>query len=118
MSDTPDETGRDPAPNRALPAGVGSAVTANPLDAYPPAQMARLVEQVGVKKATLPTLQTLVLGLLAGVFIAFGAMYFTLAMTGSAALGFGPARLLGGVAFSLGLILVVVAARNCSPATA
>jgi formate transporter len=99
---------RDLAPNQALRAGVGSAITANPLEAYPPAQMARLVEQVGVKKATLPILQTLVLGLLAGAFIAFGAMYFTLTMTGSGALGFGPARLLGGVAFSLGLILVVV----------
>jgi formate/nitrite transporter len=69
--------------------------------------VALLVEQVGVKKATLPALQTLALGLLAGAFIAFGAMYFTLVMTGSP-LGFGPARLLGGLAFSLGLILVVV----------
>jgi formate transporter len=34
-------------------------------------------------------------------------MHFTLVMTGTA-LGFGPARLLGGLAFSLGLILVVV----------
>jgi formate/nitrite transporter len=83
-------------------------VTPGPLDAYPPAQVARLVEEVGVKKATLPALQTVMLGLLAGAFIAFGAMYFTVAMTGSAPLGFGPARLLAGLAFSLGLILVVV----------
>jgi formate/nitrite transporter len=79
----------------------------SPQDAYPPAQVARLVEQVGVKKATLPALQTLALGVLAGAFIAFGAMYFTLVMAGSG-LGFGPSRLLGGLAFSLGLILVVV----------
>ena len=83
------------------------AVSPSPQDAYPPAQVARLVEQVGVKKATLPAVQTFALGLLAGAFIAFGAMYATLAMTG-AALGFGPSRMLGGVAFSLGLILVVV----------
>ena len=83
------------------------AVSPSPQDAYPPAQVARLVEQVGVKKATLPAVQTLALGVLAGAFIAFGAMYFTLVMTGSE-LGFGPSRLLGGFAFSLGLILVVV----------
>ena len=79
----------------------------SPQDAYPPAQVARLVEQVGVKKATLPAVQTLTLGVLAGAFIAFGAMSFTLVMTGSE-LGLGPSRLLGGLAFSLGLILVVV----------
>jgi formate/nitrite transporter len=84
-----------------------SAVTASPQDAYPPAQIARLVGDVGVRKATMPVIQTTMLGVLAGAFIAFGAMYFTLVMTGTA-LGFGPARLLGGLAFSLGLILVVV----------
>ena len=45
--------------------------------------------------------------MLAGAFIAFGAMYATLTMAGSA-LGFGPSRMLGGLAFSLGLVLVVV----------
>jgi formate/nitrite transporter len=83
------------------------AVSPSPQDAYPPAQIALLVEQVGVKKAALPAIQTLALGLLAGAFIAFGAMYFTLVMTGSP-LGFGPSRMVGGLAFSLGLILVVV----------
>jgi formate transporter len=83
------------------------AVTASPQDAYPPAQIARLVGEVGVRKATMSVIQTTMLGVLAGAFIAFGAMHFTLVMTGTA-LGFGPARLLGGLAFSLGLILVVV----------
>jgi len=78
------------------------------LDAYAPNEIARLVENVGVKKAALPALQTLVLGFLAGVFIAFGAMNFTLVVT-DASLGFGPTRLLGGVAFALGLVLVVIA---------
>jgi formate transporter len=84
-----------------------TAVSPSPQDAYPPAQVALLVEQVGVKKATLPAVPTLALGLLAGAFIAFGAMFFTLVMTDNA-LGLGPGRLLGGLAFSLGLILVVV----------
>ena len=79
----------------------------NPWDAYAPAEMAARVERLGVAKAHLATLPTLALGVLAGAFIAFGAMFFTLVMTQSG-LGFGPARVLGGVAFSLGLILVVV----------
>lgn len=67
-----------------------------------------MVENAGVKKAALPVLQILVLAVLAGAFIAFGGMFFTVAIT-DAGLGLGPTRLLGGLAFSLGLILVVVA---------
>lgn len=81
--------------------------TGNPLDSYTPPQMARRVEAVGVTKAGLPLLPTLTLGLLAGAFIAFGGMFYTVVVTGSG-LGFGPTRLLGGLAFSLGLVLVVV----------
>lgn len=80
---------------------------AAPHDPYAPAQIARLVEEGGVRKAALPALQTLVLGALGGAFIAFGAMAYTVAVTGSP-FGFGPTRLLGGVAFSLGLILCLV----------
>ncbi|MHA1566588.1 MAG: formate/nitrite transporter family protein [Alphaproteobacteria bacterium] len=80
----------------------------NPADAYAPAQIARLIAGTGVAKAQAPMLETVMLGLLAGAFIAFGSMYFTLVMTGNP-LGFGPARMLGGLAFSLGLVLVVVA---------
>ncbi len=78
------------------------------IDAYAPAEIALRVENAGVAKAGLPVISTFVLALLAGAFIAFGGMLFTLVMTESG-LGLGPARLLGGVAFSLGLILVVVA---------
>ena len=76
-------------------------------DAYAPRQMASRVEAAGVAKANQTFLQTTVLGVLAGAFIAFGALFYTLTITESA-LGFGPTRLLGGVAFSLGLILVIV----------
>ena len=77
------------------------------IDAYSPREIAALVEEVGVVKARLPVLDTLVLGVLAGAFIAFGAMFFTVVTTGND-LGFGINRLIGGVAFSLGLILFVV----------
>lgn len=84
------------------------APSGNRVDAYAPVEIARLVEGAGIAKAQAPFMNTAVLGLLAGVFIAFGSMYFTLVMTGTP-LGFGPARVLGGLAFSLGLVLVVVA---------
>ena len=77
-------------------------------DAYPPAEIARKVERLGVAKAHADTLTLLVLAVLAGAFISLGALLFTVVVTGSS-LGFGPTRLLGGVSFSLGLILVVVA---------
>lgn len=77
------------------------------LDAYKPAEMARRVEEAGVAKAGARALPLFTLALLAGAFIAFGGMLFTVVVTGSA-LGWGPTRLLGGAAFSLGLILVIV----------
>lgn len=77
------------------------------LDAYRPAEIARMVETAGVAKAALGLPQTLTLAILAGAFVGFGGAAYTMAMTGADA-GFGPARLLGGVVFSLGLILVIV----------
>jgi formate transporter len=77
------------------------------IDAYAPAEIAARVEKAGISKVNLPILQTLVLGILAGVFIAFGGMFYTLVITDSG-LGFGPTRLLGGIPFSTGLILVVI----------
>lgn len=78
------------------------------VDNFSPAEIARLVETKGVAKAAAPVLTTLVLGIVAGAFIALGAVLSTVVSTGST-LGDGPTRLLAGAAFSLGLILVVVA---------
>ena len=77
-------------------------------DAYPPQEIARKVERLGVAKAHADALSLLVLAVLAGAFISLGALLFTVVVTESS-LGFGPTRLLGGVSFCLGLILVVVA---------
>lgn len=77
------------------------------IDAYAPAEIAERAENAGVAKASLGTVPTLVLAVLAGAFIAFGAMLYVMVTTDSG-LGFGPERLLGGVAFSLGLILVLI----------
>ena len=78
------------------------------LDAYSPADIGERVEAAGAAKARLTFVQTATLGVLAGAFIGFGAVLYTIVMTGVDP-GFGPMRLLGGVAFSLGLILVIVA---------
>ena len=78
------------------------------LDAYAPGEIAKRVETAGVAKVKLSMLQTLALAVLAGAFISFGAMLYTLAMTG-ADFALGIDRLIGGLAFSLGLVLVVVA---------
>ena len=78
------------------------------LDAYAPAQVAERVHTTGVKKATMHAQQILVLALIAGAFISFGAMYYTVAVT-SPGDAYGPTRVLGGIAFSLGFILVVIA---------
>ena len=77
-------------------------------DAYSPPEVARRVRDVGVAKARLDAASTFALAVLAGAFISLGALLFTVVITGSA-LGFGPTRLVGGAAFSLGLILVIVA---------
>ena len=77
------------------------------IDAYTPREIAHKIETLGVTKARSDTVSLLVLAVLAGAFIALGALFFTVVVTRSA-LGFGVSRLIGGVAFSLGLILVIV----------
>jgi formate/nitrite transporter len=77
------------------------------VDSFSPAEIARMVETRGATKAAVPAVTTLVLGVVAGAFIALGAVLATVVSTGST-LGSGPTRLLAGAAFSLGLILVIV----------
>jgi formate transporter len=77
-------------------------------DAYSPAEIARRVEESGVAKARLPLITTAMLGMLAGAFIAIGSLYFTV-VASDGSLGFAATRVLGGLVFSVGLILVIVA---------
>jgi formate transporter len=81
------------------------------LDAYAPAEIALRVREIGVAKASMPVLTMFALAVLAGAFIALGALFFTVTMTGSKTSqlpAFGLMRVAGGVTFSVGLILVVV----------
>ncbi|WP_434034908.1 formate/nitrite transporter family protein [Cupriavidus sp. a3] len=78
------------------------------LDAYSPKQVASRVNEFCIAKAHMPLLMLAMLGMLAGAFIGLGALMFAL-VSSDASLGFAASRLLGGLAFSLGLILVTVA---------
>lgn len=77
-------------------------------DAYAPSEIAAKVESIGVTKARNDTLTVLTLAVLAGAFISLGALFFVVVTTQSN-LGFGLTRMIGGIAFSMGLILVVCA---------
>jgi formate transporter len=83
--------------------------TPSGLDALPPVEMARKAEEVGVVKAGMSTANMFALSVLAGAFIALGAIFATTVTAGGSDVPFGILRLVGGIAFSLGLILVIVA---------
>lgn len=99
--------------NRTVPvqaAPAAAALLPTSIDALLPADMAARAEAVGVKKAGLPVADTFVLAILAGAFIALGALFATTAGAGFAGSGWpvGLQRFIMGLAFCLGLILVVV----------
>ena len=77
------------------------------MDELLPPEMARKAEEIGVEKADQEISKTLALALLAGAFIAFGAIFATLVTSGSD-LSYGLTKPMCGLAFSLGLILVVI----------
>jgi formate/nitrite transporter len=82
--------------------------TTTGLDALPPKEVARKAETVGAAKARMPWLDVFVLSVLAGAFIALGAIFATTVASGDG-LPYGVTRLLAGLTFTLGLVLVVVA---------
>lgn len=78
------------------------------INAYTPAQMAIRMEKAGIGKANLDALTMFALAMLAGAFIALGAIFYTFVVHDSS-LSLGLSQWLGGLAFCLGLILVIVA---------
>ncbi len=79
------------------------------MDALLPGEMAIRAEEIGVKKAVMNFAALFALAVLAGAFIAFGAVFSTTVVTSTgSSLPYGVTRLLSGLVFSLGLILVVV----------
>jgi formate transporter FocA len=77
------------------------------IDSLLPSEMATQAESLGGTKAKMSPSKTFVLAVLAGAFIAFGSVFFT-TVTSASTLSYGVTRLLGGLSFCLGLILVIV----------
>lgn len=78
------------------------------IDALLPAEMALRAEQIGARKAEMPAVPMFMLAGLAGAFISLGAIFATTVSAGNAGLPYGITRLLAGLVFCLGLVLVVV----------
>jgi formate/nitrite transporter len=91
------------------------------IDALLPQEMASRAELLGVRKAEMPFLKMFMLSILAGAFISLGAIFATTVGAGSISIAasggetafttgfpYGFNRLLVGLVFCLGLILVVV----------
>jgi formate/nitrite transporter len=79
------------------------------MEALSPQEMAEKAEASGIRKASLSFIPRFALAVLAGAFIGLGAMFSTTTAAATSTLPYGVARLLIGLVFSLGLILVVVA---------
>jgi formate/nitrite transporter len=77
-------------------------------DAFAPREIHDKVCNLGVTKAHLPVRSIVMLGMLAGAFIGLGALFYVIVLS-DASMGFAAKRVLGGVVFSLGLFLVLVA---------
>jgi formate/nitrite transporter len=79
------------------------------IDALLPPEMAKRAEYLGVRKAEAPLLATFTLAVLAGAFISLGAVFSTTVAAGaSGVVPYGIVRLLAGMVFTVGLVLVIV----------
>lgn len=87
---------------------TGSYAVSGTIDAHPPRRIARIVEDVGVRKARMDTLPLVVLGFLGGVYIGFGAMLCTVILA-DPTLSPSIALIGSGLAFSAGFVLVILA---------
>ena len=75
-----------------------------------PDALAQAWEKAGTKKALQPLSLQFMLGILGGAFIGIGGMFAMITVAGSeGVVAYGVARMLMGIAFSLGLLLVVLA---------
>jgi formate/nitrite transporter len=78
------------------------------IEALLPQEMALKAEAAGVAKTKCDVLALLTLAVLAGAFIAFGAIFMITTIADAGGMPFGMVRLIGGTVFALGLILVVI----------
>lgn len=77
------------------------------LDCFTPAQVEAAIEEAAVVKAAMPFTKAFVLALFAGAFVAFGGLFYTVFIS-DATLTWGAQRVVGGLCFCLGLVLVLI----------
>ncbi len=76
--------------------------------AVPPAEMAKLAEQAAIGKAKKHPEVTMILAIMAGIFVAIAGMFYSVVMAGAQGMPYGMSKLVGGIVFSTGLMLVVL----------
>ncbi|TCV98140.1 formate transporter FocA [Biostraticola tofi] len=89
----------------------------NPFDSLLPQAMAKVAEEAGVYKATKKLVTTFYLAITAGVFISIAFAFYITVTTGTGDIPYGIAKLIGGICFSLGLMLVVVCGADLFTST-
>lgn len=89
----------------------------NPFDMLLPAAMAKIAEDAGVSKATKHPVKTFYLAIAAGVFISIAFVFYITSTTGTAGVPYGLAKLVGGICFSMGLMLVVICGADLFTST-
>ncbi|MFU9137734.1 formate transporter FocA [Erwinia tasmaniensis] len=89
----------------------------NPFELLLPSEMAKVAEEAGVYKASKHPFTTFFLAITAGVFISIAFVFYITATTGAEALPWGMTKLVGGICFSLGLMLVVVCGADLFTST-
>ncbi len=80
---------------------------ANGVSCFSAPEMAKIAENAGIYKTSKPLSQVYISAILAGLFISIAFVFYITAITGTASAPYGWAKFLGGVCFSLGLMLVV-----------
>ncbi len=83
-------------------------MSVNQFDSLLPPQIAERAAEIGEGKATKDPTKSFLLAISAGIHIGIAFVFYTIVTTGAGDLPWGMTRFIGGVAFSLGLILVVV----------
>lgn len=91
--------------------------TENPIAALSPAAMAQVAENAAIYKVSKRPIITFCSAILAGIFISIAFVFYITATTGTADVPFGIAKFLGGVCFSLGLMLVVACGTDLFTST-
>jgi formate transporter FocA len=77
-------------------------------DALLPVEMAKKAEDIGEKKANMSFSKTALLAILAGIFISIGGIFATTVQAGGQDIPFGMMKIVAGLAFCVGLTLVVI----------